>query len=146
MGRHESTRARDAEIERLGEQVAPPRPEASLRVRPELWEVERARRWREFDYAALDRALELLRELDWVAYGGVMAAFVYGWAPAGNAAAVGLGILDGLLPVPLLVPEVVVDRDELIRRRHREGWRTAEIAGVFGLSVRRVNEILEGEP
>lgn len=111
-------------------------------TRPEFWEVERGRLWAEGDFAALDLALERLRGVDEGAYHGVMSVYVYGWLASSAVSERGLVRLDGWLPVPLRVPGVVVPRDELIRRRAREGWSTAEIAADFGLSPRRVNEIV----
>lgn len=143
--KHEARRERDRMIQRLGEQVAPV---AEVSTGMEAWELERARRWARFDFAALDVALERLRSWDLDGYHVLMAGYVYGWvmivpgSVAERAAERALGSLDAMLPDPLRVPGVVVDRDALIRRRAREGVPTRELAVEFGLSVSRVNRIV----
>lgn len=80
--RHERTRERDREIMRLDDQLAPPKTEADMleeaNTRPEGWELERARKWRDFDYRALDLALEDLRAVDVEAYHAITSTYVYG--------------------------------------------------------------------
>lgn len=106
--RHERARERDREIERLGEQVAPARPEAELLKleRGAGWERARAVRWARFDFGALDSALERLRVVDPWAYHAVMERFVYGYGWGVDAEVErGLEALSGWLPERLRVPE-----------------------------------------
>lgn len=133
----EAERARDRAIEVLGEQVRPPRSEADLlaeaNARPYGWERERARMYREFDYAALDRALERLR------------GRLPGVSPYSER---GLELLDGWLPDPLRAPSpaagagALVGRDVAIRRAILARRPTRVVAEEFGLSVSQVNRIV----
>ena len=81
--RHERTRERDAQIDRLEQQTrepfASPADElADANTHPEAWEIERRKMYRRFDYALLDRALEELRNRDEAAYHIVHSVYVYG--------------------------------------------------------------------
>lgn len=61
--RHEATRARDRQIEILGQQLRPASTVDEIEDanrHPYGWELARRRKWGMFDYAALDRALDLL--------------------------------------------------------------------------------------
>jgi hypothetical protein len=60
---HEARQARESELARLGNQTkTPDKSEAELvaTTPPEQWEIQRRRMYRDYDYAALDRALEQL--------------------------------------------------------------------------------------
>lgn len=81
--RHEQRRERDSEIARMEAQTREPWSSeqdalADANRHPEMWELERARKWRDFDYAALDVALERLRQVDVEAYRAIMTTYVYG--------------------------------------------------------------------
>lgn len=111
--RHDRVRERDAEIDRLVAQVREPwkSPEdelAEANAHPEGWEIARRRLYASFDYAALDRALELLRQVDDGAYKALHSVFVYRWSDpsAGfqSACERGLMFLDQRLPDPLRAP------------------------------------------
>jgi Helix-turn-helix domain of resolvase len=157
---HESGRERDAEIARLGVQLAGPRPERDMPARPERWEVERLAKWRCFDYAAVDEALEALRGVDGLGYHVVMEVCVYGWVGAEalsvRAAAVlevALGRLSAWLPDPLRAPDELVGRPERlsragrdgeIRRLVRDGMGAQWIAREFGISVSSVYRVAKG--
>lgn len=65
--RHEATRARDRQIEILGQQLRPASTVDEIEDanrHPYGWELARRRKWGLFDYAALDRALDLLVAAD----------------------------------------------------------------------------------
>lgn len=152
--RHEYERERDRQIGALGVQTRPAAAvdeDAEAGAHPSLWEVERARMWARFDYAALDRALDVLSGFDPPASRALCAVYVYGWLEVVPERAVGrgLGWLDGVLPVPLRAPgpdEVglrgLVGRDPAIRRMVASGASTARVAEEFGLSVSQVNRIV----
>ena len=152
--RHQRGRERDGELARLADQTRPPAAvdeDAEAATHPFGWERERERRWARFDYAALDRALELLRDRDVAAYRVLHAVYVYGWLEDVPARPVerGLVFLAGVLPDPLRAPapEVVglrgmVGRDAAIRRVVASGSSSARVAEEFGLSVSQVNRIV----
>lgn len=140
--RHERERARDREIEVLGDQTAAPASEADLlavaNANPYAWERARARLYEVYDLAALDRALEELR------------GRFPGLSPYSRS---GLLFLSVRLPRPLRAPRPgdvasrvaqLVGRDVAIRRAARSGQRVEKIAAEFGLSVSRVYEIVNG--
>lgn len=82
--RHEADRRRVSEIARLEEQTKPPYKSAKDEIadankHPYPWEVERRKRYRAFDYAALDRALDSLRLADEAAYHLLHTVYVYGF-------------------------------------------------------------------
>lgn len=65
--RHEATRARDRQIEILGQQLRPASTVDEIEDanrHPYGWELARRRKWGLFDYATLDRALDLLMVAD----------------------------------------------------------------------------------
>lgn len=111
--RHEAARARDAELERLEQQVAPPVSAADQLVRAnaraDAWERAREWKWARFDYGALDSALDELRRFDEGAYHALHAVFVYRVAGPWNGhhgrCERGLAWLDRVLPDPLRAPE-----------------------------------------
>lgn len=110
---HEQRRDTDAQIARLEQQLAPPFATpadelAHANKHPEPWEIARRHMYRAYDYAALDHALEQLRQIDEGAYHALHACYVYAWAEpsAGYEHAVtrGLDHLDRELPTPLRAP------------------------------------------
>lgn len=170
--RHERVRDRDAQIARLDQQLAPPRTEQDLldeaNAHPYLWERERERKWRDYDYAALDVALELLRDHDQGGYHMLHAVYVYGWQDASAVleAAVerGLRFLDERMPAVIRAPgapDPALAKDSLAygkrpeheaaRERRRErvlrahfdwGWSTEQVAVHESLSRRRVQQLI----
>lgn len=126
-------------------------------MRAEEWERDRRAAYAAFDYGALDRALEGIREADGDAHHALVSVFEFGWqADEGWAHELcerGLAALDLLLPSPLRAPKEVVrgpallagaHRDREIRRLLREGAAAQWVAGEFGLSVSQVNRIGRG--
>lgn len=81
--RHDAAYRRDREIESLARQTRPALSEAEMleeaNHNPFGWERARAQMWHRFDYAALDLALDELRNHDPVAYRALHAVYVYGW-------------------------------------------------------------------
>lgn len=158
--KHARDRDRDAEIVRLGVQVAAPRPEREIvaAAAPEGWEVARDRLRAEFHVVEAERALARLAVSDIDAYRAVHAVHVYGYLPLGGAAAAlverAVVFVDPLLPDPLRAPavrEVAAvavlsrgDRDREIRRLDREEVPRQWIANRFGVSVSRVSRIVNG--
>jgi hypothetical protein len=159
--KHQRDRERVVEIGRLGEQLAPPRPEAELvaGIRPERWEVERRRLRAAFDVELLELALADLAAADVDAYRAVHAVHVYGWLPDAGAAAVcverAIVFVSERLPERLRAPAVASAADQLgpmtleqrnreMRRLSRDGAATQWIAARFGLSVAQVNRVLAG--
>jgi hypothetical protein len=152
--RHERVRERELEVGRLGQQTrsaAAVDEDVDAAVHPFGWERERARRWAEFDYGALDAALEALREFDGTAFRVLHAVFVYGWLEGGPERIVerGLVFLAAALPDPLRAPPAdktglrgMVGRDAAIRRLIIGGASTARTAEEFGLSVSQVNRVV----
>lgn len=107
--RHERARERDREIDRLAEQTAAPVAEAAIEVRPDAWEVARARHLARFDFPALDGALESLRLSDPDAHHALHAVYVYAYVTEISPRLTvrieaALVFLDELLPDPLRVP------------------------------------------
>lgn len=109
--RHEREHARDAEVDRLGVQVAPPAGselDVLASTGPEGWEVERARLRSCFHVAELEVALERLAVVDVEAHGAVFAVHVYGWLPdvgrARRLAERGVVTLSPWLPERLRAP------------------------------------------
>lgn len=156
--RHEAAHERDRQLARLEEQVRPPRTEADIAatVRAEPWEVDREQRWAEFDYAALDVALDELRLFDGSAYRELHVEFVYAVRRgASGAIERGLAFLSGRLPDPLRAPKPEPEaqaavapllagkqRDREIRRLVRDGNASQWVAGRFGLSVSQVYRVV----
>lgn len=105
---HEAREERDRQLDRLEAQLAPaPVSEADVlaELRPERWEIDRARSWASFDFAALDIALDRLRVADYPAYHAVHVALVYGWGDAPTELVErGLERLSGWLPEELRAP------------------------------------------
>lgn len=112
--RHEARRELDAQVGRLEAQTRPPWSSAADELadansHPYGWEVARRAMYRDFDYGALDCALERLRDVDRGAYHALHEVWIYGWMPvvsAGLEAAlqVGLAFLDERLPTPVRAP------------------------------------------
>ncbi|HEY8723426.1 MAG TPA: hypothetical protein VIL92_06155 [Gaiellaceae bacterium] len=170
--RHEKRRERDSELRRLEAQTAPPWTSeadalADANLHPYRWEIDRDRKWADYDYAALDAALEQLRQHDEGAYRLVHSVYVYGWLESSTVmeAAVerGLRFLDAHMPDPIRAPgdEPSVAKDSLWRgreERHRHarelrvervlrahfewGWSTVQIAAHESLTDRRVRQIV----
>lgn len=173
--RHEAARQLDRELDRIGRQLEQPKSEldalAEANRHPYGWELARAAKWRQFDYAALDVALELLRQADEAAYHLVHAVYVYGWQDASTTVEAvverGLRFLDERMPDPIRSPvsvaasaadvkeslwrgrsELHADRREQRRLRVVKasvewGWSTDQIATHEALSRRRVQQILD---
>lgn len=140
VDRHETTRARDAEIARLEQQTAPPKSEADL-----LAET-REHRWLEQGepYRALERALDAVRRADETIWRALVGLHV--WSPM---FAVGIRALDVLLPARLSVPAVAsaapaeARDDRIVRLVMVEGRSSARVAAAEGLSVSQVNRIVK---
>lgn len=81
--RIEAARDRDQQIDRLQEQLRPPRSAADLLAeaneRPDPWERDRARMYRRHHYAALDRALDHLAVRCPTAVTVLHQVYVYAW-------------------------------------------------------------------
>lgn len=158
----EAAKERDREIARLEAQTAEPRPAKVIAAstKPDRWEKERERLRGEFDYAAVQLALERLAVEDQDACHAIHAVLVYGYLrPAASSAhgvlERGLRLLSGWLPerlrAPLPIEEVEVlmldlrVRNAAVRRRSRvEGATSQMLAREYGLSVSQVNRILAG--
>lgn len=159
----EAAARRDVELVTLDRQLAPPKSEADQQAEanahPAAWELERDRLHDDYDYAELERGLEVLRDLDFDAYRAVYAVHVHGWLPQeGRAAALAeraLELLDGWMPPPPIViraPERVVavtveertiaGRDIRIREAFTGGESVKRLAKRHGLSVSQVNRIV----
>ena len=168
--RIEGARERDRQLAVLDHQLAPPKSEAELleeaNRRGYVWERERDRMYRHFDYAALDVALDALRNHDESAYHALHAVYVYAWltelSPGTEVALErGLVFLDERLPENLRAPappgpvvnmaargrtadpRAIAQRDAEIRRRAaEENTPSAQLASDFGISVSQVNRII----
>lgn len=148
--RHDASRARDRQIDSLKQQLLPARSEAELLEEanrsPYAWERAREQMYRRYDYAALDRAIEWLRDaLPGVSLFGRLA----------------LSYFDVVLPDPLRAPgdqlavvnttargrgadpRALEQRNAAVRADIDAGVPTAEVAASFGLSVRQVNNIVQ---
>lgn len=162
--RHEAVRARDRQIEILGNQLRPAPSEAELleeaNHHPYAWERARKRMYRLFDYGRLDRALDALRQADAEAHGALLAA----GACSIDDGLRGLAFLSDHLPVELRVPEFSTAQSEVrvvgkveraagrrvrslrdaeIRRAVLEaGIPTSNVASQWGISVSQVNRIV----
>lgn len=128
--RHEATRRRDSEIARLTEQTKPPYESpadelADANKHPYPWEVERRKRYRTFDYAALDRALDALRLADEAAYHLLHTVYVYGFVELSvtleAVVARGLVFLSSRLPDPIRAPgfETGAARRKVLQRANK---------------------------
>lgn len=111
--RHERTRERDATIDRLTQQTRPPWTSpadelAEANRTPYRWERERKRMWATYDYPALDKALERLRQHDPQACSLIHSVYVYGWAePSSTVEAIvdrALVFIDARMPDPIRAP------------------------------------------
>lgn len=109
--RHESRRDRDAELARLAEQTRPAfrtSLDELAGLRPFPWEIERARLYRKWDFAALDLALAELRVADEQACRVLHGVYVYGYAAhSSRLAAVvlrGLVFVEARMPDPIRAP------------------------------------------
>lgn len=125
--RHESRRDRDAELARLAEQTRPAfvtSEDELASLRPFPWEVERARLYRRWDFAALDRALDQLRVADEQACRVLHGVYVYGYAAHSSALAAvvlrGLVFVEARMPDPIRAPgfESPSERRVTARRGH----------------------------
>lgn len=125
--RHDDSHARDRTIEALRQQTRPPRSEAELledaNRRGYAWEEERRGMYRRYDYAALDHALDELRNYDEPAYHALHSVYVYAWmtelSPAAElAVGRGLAFLAMILPDPLRAPGMP-DHPAVDRQRRR---------------------------
>lgn len=171
---HELAHDRDAELRRLAQQTAPLRATDAddlADTRPHQWEIDRQRKWADYDYRALDAALEELRQVDDGAYKLLHSVYVYGWldhsAVVEAACARGLRFIDARMPATIRSPGMEQDADavkeslwhgkserhqarraervqRVIRAHFVWGWSTAEIAAHEVLSQRRVQQILSG--
>ncbi|MGH7326844.1 MAG: hypothetical protein ACREJX_00710 [Polyangiaceae bacterium] len=167
VSRHDETHDRDRQIEMLERQTEPPKSEedmlADANAHPYVWELARRRMYRLFDYPVLDRALELLRDVDHSAYRALHAVYVYGWAPPGVGVREcdrGLAFLDERLPDPLRAPaperqRAIVGklaraagpsahaiRDDRIRELAASNMKPAEIAAACFVSIRTVYNVV----
>lgn len=143
----ERDRAVVRQIERLAAQTRPPWASeldliADANLHPAGWEIARARMFDRFDYAALERALELLA----MTHPGLSAR-----------SSLGLAFVDARMPSPIRAPreQVVVpakgralnghslkQRDALIRRLVLSEDRPVQwVAREYGLSPSQVNRI-----
>jgi len=147
--RHEHTRARDAQIARLADQTRPPWTSeadaiADADKHPEQWEIVRRRMYAQYDYQALDRALEQLAQTH------------PGISPHTPLA---MMFIDARMPTPIRAPAEAkpalngakgrwVDpkarkaRDTQIRTWAREGKPYQWIAHEVELSDRQIREII----
>lgn len=170
---HDRGYALDAEIDRLRQQTREPfaSPEdelADANRRDYGWCEARKRMWRQFDYAALDLALEALRRVDDDGYRLLHEVYVYGWLPEPAEGSRPLVIVNDALtfvgqlmrdpiraPGPEQPPRVQAPlvrgagrrlfgaRDARIRRRVLEdGEPTVAVTVSEGLSVSQVNRII----
>lgn len=175
--RHEKRRERDNELRRLEAQTSPPWTSAADELayanqHPEPWEINRARKWRDHDYAALDNALELLRAHDQGAYHMLNAVYTYGYQEACVVVEVaierGLRFVDARMPAVIRAPgddqavpalakaslaygkrpeheQARERRTARVLRAHFEwGWSTEEIAQHESLTRRRVQQLIQG--
>jgi hypothetical protein len=160
---------RDREIDLMSSQLAPPRTEADLleeaNQHPYGWELARERMYEQFDYRAVDLALEALRDADGSAYHALHGIYVYRWVKqsAGHEAACarGLAFLDERLPHPLRAPKEEQDapvlvgklergagasvrelRDGQIRQLASDGLDPASIAKQCHVSIRTVYNVV----
>lgn len=171
--RHDRSYARNAELQRLQQQTRTFKTAkdelADANRHPYGWEIMRDRKWRDYDYAALDIALELLRDHDQGAYHMLHAVYVYGWletsAAMEHAVERGLVFVDGRMPTPIRAPGVAADpalakdslaygkrpEHEAARERRRQrvlrahldwGWSTEQIAQHESLTRRRVQQLI----
>lgn len=111
--RHEAARRRQAELARLEAQTrepwkSPAEELADANRHPYAWEIERQRRYRNFDYAALDLALDTLRISDEAAYHLLHTVYVYGLVDLSVTleaiAARGLFFIAARMPDPVRAP------------------------------------------
>ena len=130
LDRHEKRRARDSELARLAGQTAEPRSEADLlaSIPPEPWEVERRRMYRAFDYAALDLALDELRNHDEGSYHALHSVFIFAWSEPSVSLEVavqhGLRFIDPRMPDPIRAPGMESRHPALERRDKRRAAAT----------------------
>lgn len=164
----EAVRRRDRELVTLERQLAPPPKTeadqlAQANAAPPAWVRARAALRHDFDFVPLERALEVLRDVDADAHRAVYAVHVHGWLPqegrAATSAERGLALLDAWMPpAPIVIraPERVVavtaEERSLAARNLRigeehdagRGKSTKRLAREHGLSVSQVNRILSG--
>jgi hypothetical protein len=166
VSRHDETRDRDRQIAALEQQT---RPASSIdelaeaNAHPYVWELARKRMYRLFDYAALDHALEQLRNVDHTSYRALHAVYVYAWAPPTVAVVEcerGIAFLDERLPEDLRAPApersrtIVAKlersagptaraiRDDRIRELATQGEKPAAIAASCFVSIRTVYNVV----
>lgn len=162
--RREACRSRDRQIDILEEQLRPASTVdeiADANAHPYGWERARKQMYRLFDYAALDRALEALWQIDAEAFGALRAAgacsVVDGWRA--------LAFLSDHLPAELRVPASHTGKDEvrIVGKLGRAAGRraldmrdaeichsvldakipTADVARSWGISISQVNKIIQ---
>jgi hypothetical protein len=172
VSRHERSRERDVQIERLEQQIRDPwkSPEdelAAANEHPEGWEIARAKMRRLYHYDALSVALELLRDRDPSTRAILHAVYEdrrWGeFSPIVKAVAErGLAFIDAHMPDPIRAPAAELpavnaaargrhadkgalsQRDAEIRRAHRAGTSVAEISARFDLKKSAIYEIVNG--
>ena len=144
--RRESEKARARELAVLKAQTTPPRSEADLLAeaneRGEAWEEARKAMYADFDYAALDRAMDSLYLHDADAHRALVEVHEFGWLDPPHGAHLraaldrGFVFLDGRLPADLRAPAapesqpveaVEVGRPDRDARRSRAHDRHARI-------------------
>lgn len=149
IDRHQRRRERDAELARLDAQLQPPVASeadaiADANQHPWPWEIARRRMWRDFDYRALDVALDALR------------ARHPGLSPYSSR---GLCFISARMPDPIRAPAAVPgagvarlergagtqrleQRNQQIRAWAKAGMAYQWIRAQVGLSDRQVREII----
>lgn len=168
--RHDRVRERDAELDRLAAQTRDPWKSpadelADANAHPEGWELARRRMYQSFDYAAIDRQLERLRQVDDGAYKALHAAYVYNIVEPStsfeSACERGLAFLDEHLPDPLRSPSdstmaniaargrhadplALAQRNTEVRKAHTAGATIPDISVKFGLKKSAIYEIVYG--
>jgi len=165
---HDAARERDRQIDALERQLNRPQSAADeiaeANAHPYVWEIARRRMYRLFDYAALDLALEGMRDRDHSAYRALHAVYVYAWAPPTVAVAEcerGLVFLDERLPEELRAPAPARERtivaklersagpiarsirDDRIRDLAAQGEKPAAIAASCFVSIRTVYNVVK---
>ena len=171
--RHETIRRRDAELARLAAQTRPPWSStadelADANEHPYGWERARGAMWRDYDYPALDQALEQLRQQCDTAYHVLHAVYVYGYLPLtaptlAVVADLAVEFLSERLPDPLRAPgqpdpvrvapgpmrreaggRARTSRDQAMREAAAAGATVTELCERFGVSKSTVYSVVNG--
>jgi hypothetical protein len=169
--RHDAAHERDRKIEMLGRQLRPPLKEAELLEEANHhgfgWEIARQRMYADFDYRALDFALDELRLSDELAYSMLSKVYIYGWlthiTPAVESICDrGIVFISDRLPERLRAPggekpnantiargrhaddRALAQRNGVIRKLHREGASIDDLKVRFGLKKSALYEIVNG--